>query len=86
MDLSRVLARYRHLPIEIVDKIFNEDFIAQPETFAFYKNEIPKVTFHYNMAKLNQTVSAIYPEYNLPWHYEEFCKDFHHKLKHFRKP
>ena len=83
MKLATILARYHHLPHEIITKIFNEEFINQNHTFSFHKNT-PMVNFHLSMQQLNKTICAIYPEYNLRWHYEQFCVEFHDKHYAFR--
>ena len=84
IQLAIILARYHHLPYEIVANIFNEEFIKQNQTFSFYKNT-PMVNFHLTIQQLNKTICAIYPEYNLRWHYEQFCVEFHDKHYAFRK-
>ena len=79
LHLALHLARFHHLPHEIVKKIFSRDFIQQSEYYSFYNNSTPKFTFHLRMKMLNQTVSALYPEYNLPWYYEELCVEYSKK-------
>ena len=86
LDLALHLARFHHLPNAIVKKIFTRDFIEQSEYYSFYNNSTPKFTFHMNMRRLNQTVCAIYPEYNLPWYYEELSVEYASKHPWLQDP
>ena len=74
------LARYRHLPYEIVERIFVPEFLDQIQKVNYFGNDMPKITFHEKLMNLNQIICATYPEYNLLWHYEDFCVYFHDKL------
>ena len=72
--LARILALKKHLPMEIVNKIFNDEFVKQVENYRFFYNDKPMVTFHKSLQRLNQIVCIEYPQYGLPWFYEEFNK------------
>ena len=86
MDLALYLARFHHLPNQIVKKIFTRDFMEQSEYYSFYNNSTPKFTFHMSMRVLNQTVCAIYPEYDLPWYYEELSVEYANKHPWLQNP
>ena len=84
IKLATFLARYRYLPYEMVERIFVPEFLDNAKKMTYFGNDMPKITFHSRLMKLNQVICATYPEYNLPWHYEDFCVYFHDKL-HFDK-
>ena len=79
--LARILALKKHLPLEIVNKIFNDEFVKQVENYRFFYNNKPLVTFHISLQRLNQIVCIEYPQYGLPWYYEEFNKFTYNKYK-----
>ena len=79
--LARILALKKHLPLEIVNKIFNDEFVKQVENYRFFYNNKPLVTFHISLQRLNQIVCIEYPQYELPWYYEEFNKFTYNKYK-----
>ena len=72
--LATSLALKKHLPLEIVNKIFDDEFAKQVENYRFFYNNKPLVTFHKALQRLNQIVCIEYPQYGLPWYYEEFNK------------
>ena len=79
--LARILALKKQLPLEIVNKIFNDEFVKQVENYRFFYNNKPMVTFHISLQRLNQIVCIEYPQYGLPWYYEEFNKITFNKHK-----
>ena len=79
--LAISLALKKHLPLEIVNKIFDDEFAKQVENYRFFYNNKPLVTFHKALQRLNQIVCIEYPQYGLPWYYEEFNKFTYNKYK-----
>ena len=70
----RILAMHEKLPPELAVKVFNNEFLQKYDAFCRDADEEDVRRLKQSLCNLNRTVIAHYPQWNIPWFHEEYCK------------